>query len=270
MRGRDVRGPAVQQQVAERRPDHPDAVLGEDPEVGRFEPIGVDRDQRWRQRPAAVGEVERGEMLAGGRAEALGKVKDQPVRLAQPREERLGVAGVDVGDARVGVDEVGFLGRLDVPDVAAVIRLDPVVAVEGDALRGSDATDEALAFDVADDRLGQADGLAEDGHRPADPLAVVGHDLPLPAVPVRPRGRPQRQGVVAQVVVQLDQARVDRASGRDPRGIGEIVGRVLGGGQDASDPIVGDVHRAVLEHGPGLIDGDDTTGQDVAHGSTRS
>ena len=130
-----------------------------------------------------VGEVERGEVLAGGRAEALGEMEDQPVGLAQPREERLGIAARRRrGSACRHRRGRRLRRRLDVADVAAVERLDAVVAVERDALRGRDAADQALALDVADDRLGQADGLAEDRHRPADRFAVVGHDLPLPAV----------------------------------------------------------------------------------------
>src|SRR4051812_2131888 len=102
MRTRHVGGPAVQQQVAERRPDHPDAVLGEYPEIRRLEPVCVDRDERRRECPTPVSEMECGEVLTGGRTETLGEMEDESVGLAEPGEERLGISGVDIGDPRVG------------------------------------------------------------------------------------------------------------------------------------------------------------------------
>ena len=214
---RDVRRPAVEQQVAQRRPHDPDAVVVEDREVTGLEPVGVDRHERRRERPAVIGQVEGGEVDARGRPEPFGEVEDQLVRLVEAGQEVLGLGRLDVGDLRQRIVEVHLARVLDVADVAAVELLDPVVAVQRDALRGRHARHEALALDIADDRLRQAEGLAEDRHRAADRLAVRLDARPLAAVLVDLERRPERQRVVAQVVVELDQPGVDRALGGDAR-----------------------------------------------------
>ena len=89
-RGRGhVRRPAVEQQVAERRPDDPDAVVARTSKSPASSPLAwiATSDGASAQRP--VGQVERGEVDAGGRAEALGQVEDQLVRLLEPGEEVL-------------------------------------------------------------------------------------------------------------------------------------------------------------------------------------
>ena len=236
----------------------------QDREVGGLEPVGVDRHERRRERPAVVGQVERGEVDARGRPEPFGEVEDQLVRLLEAGQEVLGLGRLDVGDLRQRVVEVDLARVLDVADVAAIELLDPVVAVERDALRGRHARHEALALDIADDRLGQAEGLAEDRHRAADRLAVGLDAGPLAAVLVDLERRPERQRVVAQVVVELDQPGVDRALGGDARRAIEAGGRGRSVVLDADDPVVGDVQGTRGVDRPGGVDGDDPAGEDVA------
>ena len=129
-------------------------------------------------------------------------------------------------------NSVRVVGALDVAHDAAVETLHAGIAAEHDALAGGDTAEQAFALDIADQwskQRGLALGvavLAHDRHRTADELAVVGVVRPLAAVLEQLRHRaPQRQRVVAEVVVQLDQAGEERAAGLDRRHILEAGGR---------------------------------------------
>ena len=112
---------------------------------------------------------------------------------------------------------VGIVRLLDVSNDPPVIPAPAVIAEELDALARRDGPEEALALDVADDRGQQVRRLAEDRHRPGHEAAVLRRASPL--VPIREllRDLPEAQGVVAQVIVELDQAGKDRSAGRDHR-----------------------------------------------------
>ena len=144
------------------------------------------------------------------------------------------VGGGDVGDAARRRGQGGVVRLLDVAHDAAVEAADAGVAVERDALAGRDPGDEALGLDVAHERRDEIGRLADHLHRPADQAAVVRSGRPLAAVAERPRHLPELQAVVAQVVVQLDQARVDRAPDAYAAdglkaGRGRLIGREHGG-----------------------------------------
>ena len=194
---------------------------------------------------------------------ALAQVEQEARGLRQPREESAGVRGVDIGNARCGVGEVGVARLLDVADDPEVVALDPGVAVQGNALRGGRSAEQALHLDVAHHRLGQAGRTSKHLHRPADEPAIDRPRGPPVAVGIRVGHVPQAQGVVAEMVVQLDQARVDRAAGGDARGGLEPRGDGCPGFGHCRDRAATDVHRAAIEHGPGVVDGHHAPEQDI-------
>src|SRR5215210_4836649 len=77
----------------------------------------------------------------------------------------------------------------------------------------SNVSEVVIVFEVVDKGLHKAGGVAQHRNRPANELPVVGMTAPLVAVGVEPGHPPERERVVAQVVVQVDKARVDRTPG---------------------------------------------------------
>ena len=130
------------------------------------------------------------------------------------------------------------------------------------------AADQRLDLDVLDSASAAACPSTLAGHEIEVPYsgasALVG---PAVVVLVGDAGRlPQRQRVVGQVRVQVDQARVDQRAGVDPLGGREAgrrrAARRLHGGQA---PVVADVDVALVEHGGGRVERDDRAGQDEGH-----
>ena len=193
-------------------------------------------------RPLVRRHLEREEMPAGHRVglgptwrHPLAEVQEETtILLLQPGQERARVLGVHVGDAPLRLEQIRIVGLLDVAHDPAVEALYSGVAAEHDPLARRHTPEQALALDIADQRRQQR-GLAlrvpvltHDRHRTADELAVVGVVRPLAAVLEQLWHRaPQRQRVVAEVVVQLDQAWEERAAGIHRSNVVEAGGRRL-------------------------------------------
>ena len=151
-------------------------------------------------------------------ARALSSVPSLRCRSRQSRLSRrfrnfVAVLGLDVGDVRGRFGKVVLVRLLDVPDDPLVEALDAGVAGERDSLSGRRPGDEALGLDVANDRRHVLGRVREHLHRAGDELPVRVALGPLVAVRVQLRHVPELERVVAQVVVEVDQARVDRALG---------------------------------------------------------
>jgi hypothetical protein len=185
----------------------------------------------------------------------------------EARPEASGVPGVHVGDAALRLAQLGIIGLLDIADDPPVEPLDAGVTREPDALAGGDAPEKALALDVPHEG-GQERRLAaripilpDDGHGAADQRPVVLVVRPLAAVLETLRNRrPQRQSVIAQVVVQLDQPGEQRPAGLDylhaPEarrgGLRSFLDRDDAALVDVHDPVGLDRERVVhRDHAPG-------------------
>ena len=152
-------------------------------------------------------------MLARLLVRALAQVQEQAVEALEALQELRPVLGLDVGDVRARLGQLVLVGLLDVADDPLVEALDARVAGERDPLRGRRPRDEALGLDVANDRRHVLRRVREHLHRAGDELPVRVALGPLVAVRVQLRHVPELERVVAQVVVEVDQARVDRALG---------------------------------------------------------
>lgn len=104
--GIDPRRRTVQQQVAQRRPDHRSAVAAEHFVVLGQQPGGVDAGEAVVQCPLVRGDLQRQEVAPGDRTclavscDAFAQVQQEAaVLLGEAAEERPRVLGVDVGDA---------------------------------------------------------------------------------------------------------------------------------------------------------------------------
>ena len=214
-------------------------------EVGGRERDAVDAGERRCDRPLTASKSERLEVLVGGRVGALAQVQQEARLLLDLGEERLRVARVDVGDAAAGFGQLLIARLLDVADDPAVIASDAGRAEQRDPLRGRNPADERLALDVADQRRKQVGGLADRLHRRGDELVIRGCVAPLVPVRVPLRDAPQRQRVVREVVVELDQAREHGAAGLERDDAGETVGGSVGALGDRGDRRIGDPYHAV-------------------------
>ena len=159
-RGVHARGAAVEQQVAERRPDHGRLLLREHVEVFGQQARGVDAGKRVVERPLVLRDLQRQEVAARDRTAArLGSVtpslrcsrKQLSSFLSRARNFLASFASTSAMRPCAS-GRVGIVGLLDVADESAVEALDPGVAGEHDALGGGDAAEQALALDVAHQR----------------------------------------------------------------------------------------------------------------------
>ena len=211
-----VRGVAVEQQVGQGRPDEAGADLAHLLEFGGRQGGSMDEDQLSDQEIVGHEDVKFG---SAGFVHALAKVQEPRVQFLA------GVAGFDVvpNVVRFEFRDLGVnLVPAEVPvfDVARQHAGVGVVGVGRCALGGGGPADDHLGFDVLHGGEFEVEvGPAVQEHlRLGDEFAVVGVVLPLVAVlvaaPFVGRGhvvlhRPNRGGVVVQVVVQVKQARVD-------------------------------------------------------------
>ena len=143
--------------------------------------------------------------------------------------------------------QLGLVRLLDVADDALVEALDPRVARERDPLRRRRPADQALALDVAHDRRHVLRRVREHLHRARDQPAIRVALGPLVAVRVPLGDVPELQRVVAQVVVEVDQAGVDRPLRVDDRDFLEPGGRRIGRLLDGRDRPALHVDRAVVD-----------------------
>src|SRR5262249_25279725 len=96
---------------------------------------------------------------------------------------------------------------------ASVIAARAGVAEQLNSLTGSYTSKQALTLDITDNSRQQARCLADHLHRAADQLAVFRYAGPGVAIGVLLGHIPQSKPVVAQMIVEFDQARYDRAAG---------------------------------------------------------
>ena len=204
----------VQQQVGERRPDHAAAVIGEHREVRGGEADAMDAHQVRGDRPLARCELQGLEVAPGSRVRPLRQVQDDLLTPGDAGQEMLRIVRVHVGDVRCGRRKVRIGGRLDVADEAAEVLDDAGVGRQRDALARRGPTEQASQLHVADDRGDYLVVAAEHTHRAGDEPVVIRGRRTAPLVPIAVllRHIPQRQHVVGQVIVQLDQSRVDRSA----------------------------------------------------------
>ena len=240
----------------------------------------MDPDQRLGDGPVPVRAFQREEVLASSVVGALTQVQQQAVEAVQALQELLAVLRLDVGDVRRRLGELGLVRLLDVPDDALVEALDPREARERDPLRRGRPADQALALDVAHDRRHVLGRVREHLHRARDQLAVRVALGPLVAVRVPLGDVPELERVVAQVIVEVDQPRVDR-----PVRVGDDdvlePGRRRGGcllhrsdrsALDVDDALVDDVLAVVHRHDAAAecegrpVERIDRRPEDVAHG----
>ena len=276
----DVRGLPVEEQVAERRPDHGRAALAQHLEVLLLQRDAVDPGQGFRDCPVPVRPLQRQEVRPRLVVRALAQVEQQALVALEPLQELVAVLRLDVGDVRRGLRELGLVRLLDVADDALVEALDPRVARERDALRRRRPADQALALDVAHDRRHVLRRVREHLHRARDQLAVRVALGPLVAVRVLLGHVPELERVVAQVVVEVDQAGVDRPLRVDDRDFlepgGRRVGRLLNGRDrpalHVDRAVVDDVLSVVHRHHTAVdrecrpVERIDGRPEDVAHG----
>ena len=221
-------------------------MLGEHVEVLGLQRGAVDAGQRVGQRPRAVGHLERQEVVARRLVGALAEVQDVAALARDRLEKPDGVGRVDVADPGAGPAQVGAVGLLDVADVAAVQAPRALVGEDLQALAGGGAGHERLAFDVADHGRHELGVGADELHRAADqrPVLRVRSAAPLVAVGVLLGHLPQLQGVVGEMVVQLDQSR-ERGAAETHRGdVLEAVRRRRSGVLHGGDPARVDVDGA--------------------------
>ena len=248
----EVERAAVQQLVAERRPHDLGALVGEQLEVVAGQPQRVDPDQVGRDQVALAQVVE---VHPARGVDALGQVVEADL----PRE-RLAERLVLLLVAALAQLQVGYVGgRVRQLRVAALLDVahDPVVELEAaadlrlDPLAGGRAADHRLGLDVADQR---ARGLERAGDRldRLRDLGRVARRAPLAAVVVALGQRPQRADVVGEVVVEVDQAGVDRALGVDHRGAGEGGRQLVAVLDDVGDAAAADRDLRAVEVLAGL------------------
>ena len=133
-----------------------------------------------------------------------------------------------------------------------------------------DPTDDRLHLGEAQRgrRRGDAQRLGRVGH-----VALVGRRArPLVARAVGAGAPdPQRQRVVGEVVVQVDEARRDQAAGTDATGVAEAGRRLRRLVLHGLDPALVQVHGAAPEEPPFVIDGEHRAQQhDVVHDACTS
>jgi hypothetical protein len=208
----------------------------------------------------AVVALEVGELLDEGVSGSLGQVVDVREvvlhRLAGLVEVLVGPELADGLAHRRLTGREGLL--LDVPHEPAV-----VVGHLGRALDRRRAADDGLRLDVLQDRL--AGDLAQRLGRQPDLRLVGGIVGPLVApFPGLVRGsllgRPARQRVVGDVVVQVHETRVDRAAGLERQRVIEAGGRGRAALLHRGDFLVGtDVERAVIDDGRVVVERHDAS-----------
>ncbi len=175
--------------------------------------------------------------------------------LVQSRKESARVLRLDVSDAPVRFAQVGIVGLFDVANDPPIETLYASVAAQHDSLTRRHAAEQALALDVADQRRQQrrlalrVAILAHHRHRTADELAVVGVARPLAAILEELRHRaPDGERVVAEVIVEFDQAWKERGACIDRSNFLEAGGRRPSAILNSDDRATVDVEDGVVLH----------------------
>ncbi len=245
-RAPDVRGRAVQPEVRERRPDQARVSGLHCGEVVAVQCRTVNSDQLWFHYPDLFEQLK---LRAQFRIRPLGRMRDESASLLDRRRIR-SQRFFAVGNQRADPDEVvmgaEFLG-VDVPDQVVVRRYGaPRVAL--DRRR---TADDRPGLDVPQQR---ATGRgAEQSSGLTDLRAVRRRPTPLIVRSPRHRARrlgPQRQAVVHQVIVQIDQSGIDETTGRDPWSVLETSRYGVDRGDRRNQSVVADIHRAMGENLP--------------------
>ena len=208
----------------------------------------MDAGQRIGDRDLAGAEAERLEVVACAIVGPFAQVQQQAAAGLQVFEELCRVPGGDIANARVGRRQVIAIGEFHVAQQAAIEAPDPGITEQRDALRRGDAAEQVLALGVARDGFGITLAAAKHVHRPADQATIVRMSSPLVAIGVALRHVPKLQCVVAEVVVQVDQAGVERALGVDYTDLRESRRRGLARGLHRDDPVVLEVDDAGVVH----------------------
>ena len=252
----DLRRVSIQQEVAERRPHHRGSPFRQDIEVGPLKGHAVNARKRGRDGPVRPPEMKGLEVFTGGRVGSLGQVKQETRAFLESVEEGCRVGGLDVADPRAGRWHAVDLAALDIAHDALEEGLCALIAEECDALGGRDTGEQTLCLHVAHDRLDQTGRASQDGHRPADVLPVdLLHRAAGPAVAIVESLRyvPQRQDVVGQVVVKLDEPGEERSPCPDDRGVLEALRYRPIGGNDWADRSGFNVDDSSFELGEVLV-----------------
>src|SRR5262249_29136176 len=187
--------------------------------------------------------------------------------LLESGEKGLGVLRFQVGYARLGLQQIGFVGLLHIAHKPAIKTLDARVTGEADALACGHTAEKEFAFDVTHQCRKQrrlavsVPILADHGHRPTDHWSIVFMVRPLAAMFKLLRNwSPEGQGVIAEMIVQVDQAGKDRTSGLNDCNVCKPGWRRLSAILDRNDVALVDVDNTVWEHRKRVTHDDDPPG----------
>src|SRR5215510_3984126 len=152
-------------------------------------------------------------MLSCRLVRAFAEVKEKAALSQQSLMKFFDVGGFNVRYFSDCFRQVGLVRLFDIPHNASVIPARAGVAEQLNSLTGGYTSKHALTLDTAYDSRQQVRRVAEHLHGAADQLAVFRRARPGVAVSVLLRHIPEPKPVVAQMIMEFDQARKDRASG---------------------------------------------------------
>ena len=182
--------------------------------------------------------------------DAFAEVQQEARRGFQLVVELRPILGVDVGNLRVGPRKIGRAADLGGAQRALVIFVDRAAPVrQRDPLARRRSRDQTFGLDIANQCrqqravVGESNGAHRAGHRRLVGFGV----LPLVAIVEVLRHAPERQDIVAEVIMQLDQTGIDGAAGRDRLDGVEARRSRLSLGDDRRDAIVLDEDRPALD-----------------------
>src|SRR5436190_16168671 len=249
--GRDVGGRAVQLDVAARRPDEADAVLAELREVFVLERNAVNDDEAFGEEAVRACHAQ---LARGAGVDAFAKMRDDGLVGGQRVAHALLVALFQLERKNAVLQRL--FGRFGAEEAGVVIE----IARESFRANERKAADRARRAPHQRLHLGEAleiaSGVAQLRLIAAQSGGVAVRRLPLVAVPGERAGGPARKRVPRQVIVEIDEARIDEAVRLDDVDIvrhGHVRARVF-------DDAVFHEHDTVLDH---LVGRDERAAQRV-------
>src|SRR5215510_12225494 len=187
-------------------------------------------------------------MLSRRRVRAFAQMEQKAALSQQSLMKFFDIGGFNVRYFGGCFGQIGLVGLFDISYNASVIAARAGIAEQLNSLTGSYTSKQALTLDIADNSRQQARCLADHLHRAADQLAVFRYAGPGVAIGVLLWHIPESKPVVAQMIVEFDQAGKDRSAGWHHLNVFESARRRSALWHNRRDSSFFDIHRRVIKN----------------------